>query len=494
MGDNSKIYVADKATLDEVKAAVNSAKTTGENTNGRVAELQGSTAAISGKVDTVLTELRGQRPKRYGFRVKEDESNPSSRVEYLFDAVGMTPAGMNYDTGVFNYGSWADFWAVRDNKAVMVKNDGTVDYELNPNDYTKRLVSGGDSDVANTEYAGNAMSAIPLVWVKRYHENGYRYVIFCESQYDESYKAYAHTRPDGSISPFAYGPMFEGAIVDSKLRSLSGLAPTSKTTASAEVTAAQANGEKWTITTWAFWNLIHDLLVLLGKSTNVQAVFGQGHTTGGTSEADLLNTGLLLDKGQFYGTSDTLSSVKVFHMENVWGDRWDRIVGLIYDNGNYEVKMTPEGSGYNLTGEGYTSLGSGIPATTHGGGYVKKAKQTEYGLFPTDLAGSEATYDCDYHYYNPAIVAVAIVGGNCDNGAQCGRYLNVNNVAGNARWNIGASLYLPLMYGITAGAVDIFHNANIFPQPLLKINLIRGAASKRIAAHRCEGDKKGEPS
>lgn len=91
-------------------------------------------------------------------------------------------------------------------------------------------------------------------------------------------------------------------------------------------------------------------------------------------------------------------------------------------------------------------------------------------------------------------VAVAIVGGNCDNGAQCGRYLNVNNVAGNARWNIGASLYLPLMYGIPAGAVDIFHNASLFPQPLLKINLIRGAASKRIAAHRCEGDKKGEPS
>lgn len=60
-------------------------------------------------------------------------------------------------------------------------------------------------------------------------------------------------------------------------------------------------------------------------------------------------------------------------------------------------------------------------------------------------------------------VAVAIVGGNCDNGAQCGRYLNVNNVAGNARWNIGASLCLSLLYGITARAVYIFHNANIFP-------------------------------
>lgn len=50
--------------------------------------------------------------------------------------------------------------------------------------------------------------------------------------------------------------------------------------------------------------------------------------------------------------------------------------------------------------------------------------------------------------WSPA--AVPIVGGNCDNGAKCGRYLNVNNVAGNARWNIGASLILPYLCGIAA--------------------------------------------
>lgn len=37
-------------------------------------------------------------------------------------------------------------------------------------------------------------------------------------------------------------------------------------------------------------------------------------------------------------------------------------------------------------------------------------------------------------------ISVAIVGGNCNNGANCGaRYLNLNNDAGNANWNIGAS-------------------------------------------------------
>jgi len=52
--------------------------------------------------------------------------------------------------------------------------------------------------------------------------------------------------------------------------------------------------------------------------------------------------------------------------------------------------------------------------------------------------------------FSPSPPAVPIVGGNCDNGAKSGRYLNVNNVAGNANWNIGASLLLPLIYGIVA--------------------------------------------
>lgn len=423
-----KTYIADKATQDAIKANTESIKSTANSTKANT--------------DSILAELRGQRPKRYGYRVKESEGNPASRVEYLFDAVGMTPAKMDYSAGAFNYGSWADFFVVRDNFPCMVKNDGTVDYALNPNDYTKKAVTGADSDVANTAYAGNAMSAIPLVYVKRYHENGYRYVIFCQEQYDDGYKAYAHTRPDGTISPYAYGPMFKGSIIDSKLRSISGVAPTSGASASAEVAAAQATGSNFTIITWAFWNLIHDLLVLLGKSTHIQSVFGQGHTTGGSSAADFLETGTLKDKGQFYGYSNTTSAVKVFHMENFWGERWDRMVGLIYDHGMYKAKMTPEGTGYNLTGAGYTAIRKGISATSSGGGYVKSAQQTEHGLFPTVLGGSETTFDADYHYYDPNIVSVPIVGGRCVDGGWCGRSLNVFNSAGSAWWYFGASLFL----------------------------------------------------
>ena len=36
------------------------------------------------------------KPKRYGMRINLLDSNPATRVKYLYDAVGMTPAGMNF--------------------------------------------------------------------------------------------------------------------------------------------------------------------------------------------------------------------------------------------------------------------------------------------------------------------------------------------------------------------------------------------------------------
>lgn len=429
MASGDRVYVADKATLDSVKTDTSNIKT--------------DTTSIKSTAESILAELKGQRPKRYGYRVKISEGNPSSRVEYLFDAKGMTPAAMNFSAGAFSYGDWANVWFVRDNYPVMLRYDGTEDYRLDLNDYTKKLKDGSASDVASTAYNGNAMSAIPLIWVCRYEENGYQYVIFCEEQYDESYKAYAHTKPDGTIAPYAYHAIYEGSVQSGKLRSISGLAPTSSTTATQEVDYAKANNTSanWNIRYWSLNELIYDMLVMISKSTDVRGAFGQGHTTGGSSAADLLTTGTLNDKGQFFGYSATTYAVKVFHIENFWADRWERVVGCIYENAIWKVKMTPEGNGYNLTGAGYIAVFRGIASSSSTpNGYVKETKQTEYGKFPVGIGGSDSTYECCYHYSNGTIVAVLFVGGACNSGSLCGRSLAVHIVAGAAGWSFGASL------------------------------------------------------
>lgn len=208
---------------------------------------------------------------RYGYRVKKDEGNPYGRVEYLFDAVGLTPAKMNFTTGAFDYGSWGDKWFVTKNKPCMVKSNGQIDYYLNPNNYALKE-NGTTSDVANVNYDGNAMAQIPLVWVSRYEKDGYEYEIISDIQYDDTYKAYAHTREDGTIADYFLYSMFGGSGGTAKMRSLSGQSLAYDLTAEQEITGCKANGAGWFIHTWSQRQLIRTLLVLVGKSTDTQAV------------------------------------------------------------------------------------------------------------------------------------------------------------------------------------------------------------------------------
>lgn len=377
-------------------------------------------------------------PKRYGFRVKQTEANPNNRVEYLFDAVGMTPAGLD-DNDVFQYGSWEDIWFVKDNFPCMVKSSGEVDYKLDKNNHALKE-NGTASDVANTAYDGNAMSAIPLCWVKRYTEGDYRYIIFCQTQYDETYKAYAHTRPDGSISKYMFMPMFKGSLVNGKLRSLSGQRPQSNTTATEELAYAKANGDRWGLRTWMADELISDLLTLMGKSTNLQNVFGAGHMNGGAGSSDLLDTGTLDGNGQFAGKkSSNADQVKTFYMEGFWGDRFDRQEGCVYIGGKFYIKTTPENGGYSFDGTGYDEMNV---ITADAEGFVKHFHANEYGSFPVSVGGSSSTYECDNFANIQTGSLVSMRGGACSSGRSCGRYISVTRNARNKVWYAGGSPFL----------------------------------------------------
>lgn len=72
----------------------------------------------------------------YGVHIDGTDSNPKTRVRYLANAVGMIPAKMNYTSGTFDYGSWADAFFMP--KPCMLKTNGQVDYYLNENDLSKK--------------------------------------------------------------------------------------------------------------------------------------------------------------------------------------------------------------------------------------------------------------------------------------------------------------------------------------------------------------------
>ena len=402
---------------------------------------------------------RGGTGKRYGYRINKNESNPYNRVEYLYDATGFTPAHMDFENDTFDFGDWADAWFIKEIKPLMLKADGTVDYYLYENDYTKKADgddvttdSGVDSDLANADYSGtdNAMVQIPTIYVKRWEDENYIYEVICSMKYDSDYEAYAHTNANGVIKPYFYYSMFDGSGNATSIRSLPDKTVSKSLSATSQIQGAVANGTGWYIHSWSQRELIRTLCVLLGKSTDTQARFGTGRATSSGSTDSTITTGTLMNKGMFYGISENTSAVKVFHIENFWGNQWDRTAGLMlnYSNGFIYTKMTPEGEGYRINDFNGMTLTGAAPAIGEGK-YIEKVSASRYGLIPIAYSkGSSSTYFADGYWrrsdsaYPSGNIGYLFAGGSSVYAsALSGAFtFGVGTAPSRADWHIGCGL------------------------------------------------------
>ena len=432
------------------------------------------------------------RTKIYGFHIDPDESDSFDAVTYLEDAVGADPAAMG--TTSFDYGSWKNAFFMP--RPCMLKYDGTVDYYLNPNDYSKKA-DGTASDYNNLAYGGNAMMEFPLIWYKFVQgtASGEGYFYCSNRKVDDTYKCWSNMDCDGNVIDHFYMPIYNGCTYDGKMRSISGLTlvPWSTTAYSAsstytigdkvnydgkmykcitavetaeafdpakweqfafngntsgteEITQATANNttnkDVWYIDTWNDRVLINGLLVLMGKSLDIQSAFGRGIDNGDQGAKESYVTGSLDNNGLFYGsTANGNTAVKVFGMENWWSLVWHRTAGLIGGaRDTYLYKMTyssADGSvanGYNMSGDGYSSIGN-KPITSN---YVKKMQFGLFGFLPIEVGAYSTQYYKDYYYNGTGF---ALVGGGSNSGASGGAfYVRLGAAASGRHWGIGASL------------------------------------------------------
>ena len=390
--------------------------------------------------------------KLYGYRIDKQDLNPDTRVTYMYDAVGMTPAYMDFANGTFNYGSWADVWFIKNNRPVALKFDGTVDYELSHTDFTKKIDGETASDVENENYAGNFMSEMPLVYVKRWEDERYNYEVFCETKPNDDYLAQAHTNANGTINPYIYLPMFKGwEDSNKKLRSLMGTYPTGNTTGQNEVTYASNNGTGWQIWDKAKIDLIMDLIMLITKSTNCRAKIGNGdcqtYNTSDTTNYGKMKSGYETDgttrsaNAQFYGSEGTDVTnygehhMIAFYIEDLWGNRWDRCLGFNLVDNVYKVKMTPP---YVLDSDNtYQSLSATPPSSTEG--WLKNVSSGVYGDVPTEVGASDTSGFANYFYKNVSGARLSLFGGAANNGLRVGRCYHLLIDATTSNWGIGGS-------------------------------------------------------
>lgn len=437
-------------------------------------------------------DISTEKPIIYGFHINPNDPNSYTAVTYLEDAVGKTPAAMG--STAFSYNDWANAFFMP--RPCMLKYDGTVDYYLNPNDYSQKA-DGTASDYNNLSYGGNAMMEFPLIWYKFVQgaESGEGYFYCSNRKVDDSYKCFSNLDCDGNIIEHFYMPIYNGCTYDGKMRSISGitLAPWSTTAYSASATYAVGdkvnyNGRMWKCTTavesaeafdptkweqFAFngnttgaeeitqatannttakveWytdvlcdrQLINALLVLLSKSLDTQGSFGRGIDTGGQTAKQAYVTGSLNDKGLFYGSiANGNTAVKVFGMENWWACVWHRTAGLVGAANNiYKYKMTystADGStadGYNTYGTGYLSVGN-KPTTNN---YIKKMQYGLWGCLPIETGSYSTQYFRDYYYDG---TGYALFGGSASSGAIGGAfYVFLNNGVGYRNWSLSSDL------------------------------------------------------
>ena len=393
---------------------------------------------------------------RYAFHIDPSESDTSAAVTYLADAVGMTPAYMDYANNKFYWGTWGSAFFLP--RPCMLKYDGTVDYYLDPNDYTKKA-DGSASDIANLSYEGNAMMEWgrdgKLIYYKIVPDQDTKGATVYIADYleDEDYKFYSFINSASGICEHFYTPIFNGYFDGTRQRSMSAVVPTASANATTERTRCRANGaDIWDTEVYCDITLINLLLILMGKSLNTQAVFGQGLTTGGTQEINAgFNTGVHNTKGMFYGTnsgdaSNYQNAVKVFGMENWWGYTWRRFGGLVAVDNTIKYKMTRcdfDGTGlddYVITAVVADYANYLEANVAPAAGYVKSMEFDDKQLAPVETGGSASTYYADNFYIDTEGVRYAAHGGASSTGAYCGAFcINLVNAPSGASWILAAS-------------------------------------------------------
>lgn len=343
----------------------------------------------------------------YGFDLDINDPNPNTRVTYPenVDNAAFVPAKMNYDVGVFDYGDWPsgsnDRDAYNQNKGiflpkpVMLSKNGEVIENLDPNDY------GNDSEYYKnySSCTHNAMMQWPKIYVKRTFDeiNGIYSFRCSDYKLDSDYECICNYDKDGNEIDYFYTPIYEGYNYSSTLRSVSGVDPTTAITPNQSLNYASKNGARWTTEVLADRLLIQDLLILMAKTTDCQKAYGKGVCGSNTA----IKTGTMDKKGLFWGSNNPSEGVKVFGMENWWGNHARYLAGLLTNNHFLYAKFTRGTTDYSATsvsdydqvGRLGTYIGTVFKASENG--YVRKMVHHKYGRIPYDSGGSSTTYEAD---------------------------------------------------------------------------------------------------
>lgn len=390
-------------TKSEINNKLSNLPTNAESTTYSNSASGLSATNVQGAIDEVATKVddlgklikKHHPPEVVTVVIDQSNSNPETCITYADDAVGMTPGSSEWDNFFGHY--------------PCLFKDGVEVGRLNPNNFAQ-FEDGTDADITSGN-AGDVMIAFPKLGYKISTSGDILTVSMTNNPNAKGYCYLAHTRGTTVKDKFYLGA-YKGYTLDSKLRSLSGKGPTVNTTISDFRTQAQANGSGYDQS--AFNQLVFRQCMYLLKYKNLdsQTALGYGYANGNSW---LIVTGGTNAKGMDYGETTGKLQMKLFGLEDFWGNVYEFIDGIFSDSSRNILTATEN---FNDTGSEYTNQGaSGFSNDVNG--WISKVQGTsEKGFILKEKNGSETTYYSDYATVYASKFAYS--GGYWNEGADAG--------------------------------------------------------------------------
>jgi len=317
----------------------------------------------------------------YGFTINEAQSDPTASVTYTDDATAFAKGSSDWDTSPL----------FKNIKPCLFNNGSVVGY-LKRDDYTK-FENGTAADITSGS-AGDVMVEIPKM---AYYMEKSGSVVTCKvflgndaKSVDSRYSYLPFSRSSEGDRDKIYIGAYLGYTSSGKLRSLSGKTPTANQTIGTFRTQAQANGTGYQQFTFYPLTLLQLLYIIKYGSLDSQASLGSGFSYSSNLTAAI--TGGTDLKGFCFGEATGKLQMKIFGIEDFWGNLLQGIDGVFYDS-NFNILTTYKS--FNNTGNGYLfNNPSGLDGTVYG--YISAIQgTTQTGFILKSNKGSSSTYYTD---------------------------------------------------------------------------------------------------
>ena len=181
------------------------------------------------------------------------------------------------------------------------------------------------------------------------------------------------------------------------------------------ITAIDNKHYQYDIHTYAALELLY---IVEFAHLNTQSKIGAGITSGGAAltigETDILT----YHTGRVDGTADNVSAVQYRWIENLWGNVWNWVDGILIQDGLVYICNDRANYASSITSD-YESTGLYTP--TAQGWHKTDQDYNDCYLIPLTTGSSDSTYTCDYYYYSSELRGL-YVGGDYGDGSVAGLF------------------------------------------------------------------------